>query len=305
MTKIFICHSSEDKPVARRIASDLKGLGVESWLDEFELDVGDSLIAKISDGIRDCEFVLALISNNSVASNWVQKELQMAMTREVTKGAISVLPAIIDDCRNSLPYYLIDKLYADFTIADSYRSQLERIVRSIARKSNNRPTRLGALHASQSNVGELNVGDVVHDRGKDFRVYRTIAKYRHGGIEHLLMGLTVLFLALFLKYFGPDHVAPSAFMLGVVGSLWGLAGISLFAATTFYLAAFDSDRNIIVQLEGIKAPRYVLTRTWFREYNVGKHVRSFRIGMFLEALTFVLLPLGAIIALAALVMMLE
>lgn len=50
--KVFISHSSLDKPTVRRLARRLNDAGFETWLDEHELIVGDPLAARIADALQ-------------------------------------------------------------------------------------------------------------------------------------------------------------------------------------------------------------------------------------------------------------
>ena len=43
VTSIFISHSSQDADGALRLAEDLKRTGLEVWLDEWEIAVGDRI----------------------------------------------------------------------------------------------------------------------------------------------------------------------------------------------------------------------------------------------------------------------
>jgi hypothetical protein len=76
------------------------------------LRVGDSIIQKIAAEVSEADRVIALLSPVSVNSNWVKKELALAMIGEANKGDVKVLPAVIADCE--VPPMLADKLYADF-----------------------------------------------------------------------------------------------------------------------------------------------------------------------------------------------
>jgi hypothetical protein len=40
---LFLCHSSKDKKFVRQLAEELTELSVDVWLDEWELQPGDSL----------------------------------------------------------------------------------------------------------------------------------------------------------------------------------------------------------------------------------------------------------------------
>ena len=41
--KVFISHSSKDKWAARRISQDLLQMGIESFLDEKDIETGDAI----------------------------------------------------------------------------------------------------------------------------------------------------------------------------------------------------------------------------------------------------------------------
>ena len=53
-----------------------------------------------------------LISKNSTNSDWVNKELDIAMNQEIENKIIKVLPALLDD--SDLPGFLKGKVYLDF-----------------------------------------------------------------------------------------------------------------------------------------------------------------------------------------------
>ncbi len=129
MSSVFLSHNSKDKPWARELAEHLTADGVVVWLDEAELNIGDSLIERISEGIESMEFVAAILSPNSIASHWVQKELSLAMSKEVRGKKITVLPLLIEQC--DLPASLKDKLYADFTNPDNFEREYIKLLRAI------------------------------------------------------------------------------------------------------------------------------------------------------------------------------
>ena len=52
--RAFICHASEDKDLARRIATDLHRSGIDTFFDEWEISAGDSLRRKIDEGLAAC-----------------------------------------------------------------------------------------------------------------------------------------------------------------------------------------------------------------------------------------------------------
>lgn len=113
MINVFISHNNKDKLTARTLAKKLNQYGIQTWIDEAEIQVGDSLITKIREGLDKVDYLLALISEHSVKSEWVTKELDIAMNREIDEKKIIVVPVLIGRCE--LPGFLKGKLYADMT----------------------------------------------------------------------------------------------------------------------------------------------------------------------------------------------
>jgi hypothetical protein len=112
-TSIFLSHTVADKPFVSNLAKKLESNNVLVWLDEAEINVGDSLIEKISEGIEGSEYLGVVLSPRSVESSWVKRELNIALTEEINGRRLKVLPILYESC--TLPSFLKDKLYADFT----------------------------------------------------------------------------------------------------------------------------------------------------------------------------------------------
>lgn len=116
MSSIFLSHSSEDKPFVRELATRLKRSGIRVWLDEAEMKIGDSLMERIGQAIDEADFVGVVLSRSSINSEWVQRELQVAMQKEFGQRRVVVLPLLLE--RVEIPPFLRGKFYADFTTPD-------------------------------------------------------------------------------------------------------------------------------------------------------------------------------------------
>lgn len=127
---VFLSHTSEDKPFVRKLKADLESHGVKRvWLDEAEIQIGDSLIKKIEEGLEKTKYIGVVLSPRSIKSNWVQKELEIAMNREIGSGEVVVLPLVMEEC--DLPTFLQGKLYADFSSAEKYDDSLQKLLRRL------------------------------------------------------------------------------------------------------------------------------------------------------------------------------
>jgi hypothetical protein len=128
--RVFLSHSSIDKPIVGRLAVDLRAQNVSVWYDKWELKVGDSLQQRIADGISGSGWLAVVLSVSSVKSPWVERELTAGLVLELEKKGVFVLPLLLDDC--SVPLFLKDKLCADFrrSYKDGLDALLNRVVGS-------------------------------------------------------------------------------------------------------------------------------------------------------------------------------
>lgn len=113
MPSIFLSHSSRDKVAARKVASTLAMHGHSVWFDEWDIKVGDCIVEAIEIGLDSSEFILILLSQNSVSSGWVEREWKTKYWDEVSEKRITVIPALIQECE--IPTLLKTKKYADLT----------------------------------------------------------------------------------------------------------------------------------------------------------------------------------------------
>ena len=127
---IFLSHTGADKPFVRQLRKDLLDHGVPKvWVDEAEIDVGDSLIAKIEEGIKETRYIGVVLSAKSIDAPWVKKELDIALNREISSGEVVVLPLLYEKCK--IPIFLEGKLYADFTKSEDYENVLAKLLRRL------------------------------------------------------------------------------------------------------------------------------------------------------------------------------
>jgi hypothetical protein len=87
----FVCHASEDKQLARRIAEDFHGNGIETFFDEWEIAPGDSIRQKIDAGLGKCTHFVVLLTPNSINKPWVNVEIDGAFVKKV-EGRCKFIP---------------------------------------------------------------------------------------------------------------------------------------------------------------------------------------------------------------------
>lgn len=127
---IFLSHTSVDKPFVRQLRDDLLAHGVENvWFDEAEIEIGDSLTKKIEEGMACSRYIGIVLSQKSIDAPWVQKELEIAINREINQDEVVLLPLLYEECE--LPVFLSGKLYADFTDPEQYNDMLSKLLRRL------------------------------------------------------------------------------------------------------------------------------------------------------------------------------
>lgn len=125
MTTIFLSHTSIDKPFVEKLAKDLQNLGIQVWFDRYQIKVGESILWKIDEGIRDSEYLAIVISKEALESEWVKTEITAAWQKQVEQKGNFILPIYYRECE--IPLILQGIKYADFRT--NYDQGLEDLVK--------------------------------------------------------------------------------------------------------------------------------------------------------------------------------
>jgi hypothetical protein len=108
---IFISHSSRDKAAASHLATTLNFSAIDVWLDDWELEVGQSLTDEIAKAMDDSRFIAILITANYNKTVWTKTEYKKALAREQKENRTVMLPLIVGEAQ--IPDFLEDKIYVD------------------------------------------------------------------------------------------------------------------------------------------------------------------------------------------------
>jgi hypothetical protein len=127
--KAFVSHATLDHPFVEKFAADLRANGVDAWFSKWEIKPGDSIRAKIEEGLEGCEYFIIVLSKNSINRPWVQTELDAATIRKLNGKVRKIIPVKIEDC-GDLPPTLGALLWEDFS-NQPYESALRRVLDSI------------------------------------------------------------------------------------------------------------------------------------------------------------------------------
>ena len=98
--RVFLCHSSKDKPAVRELYARLRFDGFSPWLDEEDLLPGQEWKEAIADAVRKSDVVVVCISKDSVAkSGTVQWEIRFALdiAEEKPERVVFIIPARLEE----------------------------------------------------------------------------------------------------------------------------------------------------------------------------------------------------------------
>lgn len=98
---IFICHSSVDAALARRIAEELESSGRQCWIAPRDVVPGEAYAGQIVSAISACSVFLLLLTSESADSPHVLREVELAAS-----ARHRLLPVVVDGAMSdNLAYY--------------------------------------------------------------------------------------------------------------------------------------------------------------------------------------------------------
>lgn len=103
MTKVFISYSRKDITFIEQLAADLKLASVDAWYDLSGLEGGSRWSREIEKAIKDSEYVIVVLSPNSVVSEWVEEEILLA--RKLKR---KIIPLLYKPCDIPLGFHTIN-----------------------------------------------------------------------------------------------------------------------------------------------------------------------------------------------------
>jgi DeoR/GlpR family transcriptional regulator of sugar metabolism len=94
--RIFMSHSSRQKLFVKELRRQLPA-SIALWIDEHEILMGSNLESRIREGISlECDFFILVIDQFALGSEWVAKEVAIAVEREKQLGRTFLLPIVLE-----------------------------------------------------------------------------------------------------------------------------------------------------------------------------------------------------------------
>ena len=93
----FLSYSSHDEAFARRLYDNLQGQNVRCWFAPHDMRIGDEIRSRIDESIRIHDKLLLVLSQHSIESVWVKKEVETAFEKEQQHGKLVLFPVKLDE----------------------------------------------------------------------------------------------------------------------------------------------------------------------------------------------------------------
>jgi hypothetical protein len=100
--KVFLCYAREDSARVDELCEQLRGAGLDTWMDQTSLQPGDDWDRVIKDRLDLVDYFLVFLSHAlfNKPFSYVNKEINLALERQRSArlGVRFVIPVQIDDC---------------------------------------------------------------------------------------------------------------------------------------------------------------------------------------------------------------
>jgi hypothetical protein len=134
--RVFLCHSSNDKPTVRELYQKLRAeVWIEPWLDEEELYPGQDWNMEIEKAVEASDAIIVCLSKGSITKEgYVQRELKTVLDFADYKpeGTLYIIPVRLEEC--DPPRRLRAWQYADYFEGQRERA-FQRLLVSLKRRA--------------------------------------------------------------------------------------------------------------------------------------------------------------------------
>ncbi len=114
MANVFISHRRADAVLAEKLAKEIVDAGHKVWLDDWNIQLGDSIVGRMQEGLEGSTYLVLCYSRAGVLAPWISREWMSALARQMNGSSVKLLPVILTG--GTPPAILSDIQYADLTV---------------------------------------------------------------------------------------------------------------------------------------------------------------------------------------------
>jgi hypothetical protein len=123
MAQVFISYSRKDLPFVEHLAADLKEAGLDVWYDVSRLGGGSRWRIEIENALKNSQYVIVVLSPDSVTSEWVEREILFASNLKR-----KIIPLMYRHC--DLPLNYVNLNYIDVR-GENYSKNLDALLMAL------------------------------------------------------------------------------------------------------------------------------------------------------------------------------
>ena len=126
---VFISYSSNDQQEAEAMRTLLSVHGIATWMAPYDIPAGSKYAYVINDAIEGCACVLLMLSESSQASQFVEREVERAISYNKTVVSMHLDDSILN---SGFKFYLGQAQIIPVRSIDESNPSVQKVVRSLA-----------------------------------------------------------------------------------------------------------------------------------------------------------------------------
>lgn len=92
MHDVFISYAHENQKIAMEMEDKLSKSGLDVWIDELKLKIGDSISEEIGKAIGESKYGVIILSKHYLTKQWPLEELKLLFNLQISTGQKIILP---------------------------------------------------------------------------------------------------------------------------------------------------------------------------------------------------------------------
>lgn len=95
-SRIFLSHKGVNKPLVEKIDAALRQIGLKTWLDKYDLPVGEALVRNVDDAFASCRAAVFFITGDYVDAGVIRLEIDRARNDSITRSTpLKIIPLVL------------------------------------------------------------------------------------------------------------------------------------------------------------------------------------------------------------------
>jgi hypothetical protein len=133
-----ISYSVNDQQFAEQLHHDLTRAGIRCWFAPQALRIGEPIANEINEAIKFYDKMLVVLSESSIRSSWVEKEIEIAFQKENEQQVRVLFPVRLDGSIMEATSPLLSRVreyyianFSDWKSHQSYKKELSKLIRDL------------------------------------------------------------------------------------------------------------------------------------------------------------------------------